>query len=61
MRLLVNHQLIPVAIQPKSISLEQICYKRAQGIAVISLDCLLYSTSKSKDLKLISKSATSVV
>ena len=25
--LLVNRQLIPITIQPKSISLEQICYK----------------------------------
>ena len=32
MRLLVNHQLIPIAIQSKSISLEQICYKRSQCI-----------------------------
>ena len=31
---------IPIAIQPKSISLEQICYKRSQGIAVTSLHCL---------------------
>ena len=61
MRLLVNHQLIPIAIQPKSISLEQICYKRSQGIAVTSLHCLLFSTSKNKDLKQISKSATNVV
>ena len=61
MRLLVNHQLIPIAIQPKSISPEQICYKRSQGIAVTSLHCLLFSTSKNKDLKQISKSATNVV
>ena len=40
MRLLVNNQLIPIAIQPKSISLGQICYKRSQSIAVISLHCL---------------------
>ena len=51
MRLLVNHQLIPIAIQPKSISLEQICYKRSQGIVVTSLHCLLFSTSKSKYLQ----------
>ena len=31
MRLFVNHQLILIAIQPKSISLKQICYKRYQG------------------------------
>ena len=61
MRLLVNHQLIPIAIQPKSISFEQICYKRSQGIAVTSVHCLLFSTSKNKDLKQISKSATNVV
>ena len=36
MRLLLNHQLIPIAIQPKSISLEQISYQRSQGIAVTS-------------------------
>ena len=42
MRLLVNHQLIPIAMQPKSISLEQICYKRSQGIAVTSVHCLLF-------------------
>ena len=60
MRLLDNHQLIPNAIQPKSISLEQICYKRSQGIAVTSLHCLLLSTSKNTDLKRISKSATNV-
>ena len=61
MRLLVNHQIIPIAMQPISISLEQICYKRSQGIAVTSLHCLLFSTSKNKDLKRISKSATNVV
>ena len=59
--LLVNHQLIPIVIQPKSISFEQICYKKCQGIAVTSLNCLLFSTSKNKDLKRISKSATNVV
>ena len=61
MRLLVNHQLIPIAIQPKSISLEQICYKRSQGIAVTSLHCLLFSTSKNKDLKRILKRVTNAV
>ena len=60
-RLLVNHQLISIAIQPKSVSLEQICYKRSQGIAVTSLHCLLFSTSKKSDLKRISKSASNVV
>ena len=48
MRLLVNHQLIPIAIQPKGIFYEQICYKRPQGVAVTSLHCLLFSTSKQK-------------
>ena len=61
MRLLVNYQLIPIAIQLKSISLEHICYKRSQGVAVNSLHCLLFSTSKNKDLKRISKSATNVM
>ena len=61
MQLLVNYQLILIAIQPKSISLEQICYKLSQGIVVTSLHCLLFSTSKNKDLKRISKSATNVV
>ena len=50
MRLLVNHQVILIAIQSKSILLKQICYKGSQGIAVTSLHCLLFSTSK-KDLK----------
>ena len=44
MRLLVNHQLIPIAILPKGISLEQICYEKSQGIAVT----LLYLTSLRK-------------
>ena len=65
MRLQVNHHLIPIAIQSESISLEQICYKRSQGITVTSLYCLLFSTSKKKkkkkDLKQISKSATTTV
>ena len=60
MRLLVNHQLIPIAIQPKSISPEQICYNRSQGIAVTSLHFLLFSTSKNKDIKRISESATNL-
>ena len=66
MRLQVNHHLIPIAIQSESISLEQICYKRSQGITVTSLYCLLFSMSKKKkkkkkDLKQISKSATTAV
>ena len=48
MRLLVNHQLIPIAMQPKRFSLEQICCKRSQGIAVTSLYFLPFSTSKNK-------------
>ena len=51
MQLLVKHQLIPITMQPKSISLEQICYKRSQGTAVASLHCLLSLTSKNKDLR----------
>ena len=43
------------------ISFEQICYKRSQGIDVTSLHCLLFSTSKNKDLKRISKNATDAV
>ena len=61
MRLLVNHQLMQIEIQPKSISLKQIYHERCHGIAVPSLHCLLFSTSKNKDLKRISKSATNVV
>ena len=61
MGLLVNHHLIPIAIQPKSISREQICYKSSQGIAITSLHFLLFLMSKNKDLKRISKSATNVV
>ena len=34
MQLLVNHQLIPIVMQHKSISLEKICYKRSQGIVI---------------------------
>ena len=49
MRLLVNHQSIPIAIQSKSISLEQICYKRSQGIVLTSLH-----ESVIKDLKVLS-------
>ena len=48
MGLLVNHQLVPIAIQPKSISLEQICYKISQGIAVTSLHSLLFRRQKTK-------------
>ena len=61
MRLLINHQLSPIAIQPKSISHEQICYKRSQGIDVTSVHCLLFSMSKNKDLKRFSINAINVV
>ena len=61
MRLLVNDQLNVIAIQSKSISLEQICYKRSQGIFEPSLQYLLFSTSKNKNLKRISKRATNVL
>ena len=60
-RLMVSHQLIPIAIQFNSISIEQICHKRFQGIGVTSLHFLLFSTSKNEDLKRISKSATNLV
>ena len=33
----INHHLFPIAIQLKSILLEQFCYKRSQGIAVTLL------------------------
>ena len=46
MRLLVNHQIIPIAMQPISNSLEQICFKRSQGIAVTSLHGLLFFNVK---------------
>ena len=49
--LLVNHQLIPITIQPKSISLEQICYKKPQGIAVTSLHCLVFCDVKKQRSK----------
>ena len=53
-RLLVNHQLVTMEIQPKSISLDQACYKSC--FTVTSLHCLLSSTSKNKYLKRISTS-----
>ena len=61
MRLLVNYQLIPIAIRSESISFRQIRYKISQGIAVTSLHGLLLSTSEKKDLKQISKKTTNVV
>ena len=51
MRLLVNYQLIPIAIQPESIAREQIFYKRSQSIAFTSRHCILFLMSKNKDLK----------
>ena len=38
MRLLVNNQLIPISIQSKSISLEQICYCRNFTVLCSFLD-----------------------
>ena len=61
MQLLVNYQLILIAIEPKRISLEQFCYKRSQGIGITSMDCLLFLMSKNKDLKRISESPTNEV
>ena len=62
MLLLVNHQPIPLSIEPKSISPEQSCYNEiAQAIAETSTYCLTFSTSKNKDLKRISKSANNIV
>ena len=58
MRELVNQQLVPIAIQPKNINFEQMFYKRSQGIAATSPHFLLFSVTKNKDLKRISKSAT---
>ena len=49
MRLMVNHRLVLIAIQSKSISLEQICYKRSKGIVVTSLHCGLFLTSETKN------------
>ena len=48
MPLLVNHLFIPIVMLSKSISLEQICYKKSQGIVVNPLHCLLFSTSKKR-------------
>ena len=61
MQMLTNHQLILITIQHKIISIEQVFYKRSQGIAVNSLHCLLCLTPKKKDLKRISTSAANVV
>ena len=52
-KLLVDNQLIPLPIRPKSISFEESCYKRSQvkKIAVTLLYCLRFSTSKDKGPK----------
>ena len=60
MRLVVNHQLIPIILQPESIFLDQICNEIGQGIAVTSLHYLLFSAPKNRDLKQIPKSPTNV-
>ena len=57
---MVNQQPIPIAVQSKSISLEQICYKRSQGIVVTALHCFLFPTSKNKGLKRTSKSTVRI-
>ena len=57
-QLLVNHQLIPFSICPKSISLEQSCNEKPPTIVVTSI---LFSTLKKKDLNLIWKIATNIV
>ena len=46
MRLLVNHQLISLAKQPKSVSLEQICYTISQDVTVTSLKFLHLDDNK---------------
>ena len=51
MRLKVNRQLIPIAIQPQDISLQQNCYKRSPGIEVTSLYCLFCSNVKKETPK----------
>ena len=43
------------------VSLEQICYERSQAIVVASVDSPLFSKSKNKDLRRISKSTANVV
>ena len=60
MRLLVNHQLIQIAMQSKSISLEKIGYKRSQGIAVTSLHSSFFDV-KNKDKNESRKIVTNVV
>ena len=48
MQLLVNSQLVPTTMQPKSISFEQICHKRSQGIVVTSLHSLHFRLEKQR-------------
>ena len=55
MRWLVNHQLTPIQIQPKSKSL--LSKSVTKDLNVLPLYCLPFSTSKNKDLQQISKSA----
>ena len=52
MRLLVNHQLIQIAMQSKSISLEKISYKRSQGIAVTSLYSSFFDVKKQRQKRI---------
>ena len=59
MTLLVNHHLIPITIQPQSISYEQICYKRSQGIGLTALFSFL--DVRKQEPKANFKSATNVV
>ena len=61
MPLMVNYQLTSFLIRRKTISLKESCYKRFQVFALTSLIILFFSTSKSKDLKRISKIASDVV
>ena len=52
MQLLVNHQLIPFSIWPKSFSSEQSWCKRSETIVVTSLYCcIIIVVSKNKSLK----------
>ena len=55
----INHHLFPIAIQLKSILLEQFCYKRSQGIAVTVLSSF-FNVKKQRPKK-IKKSTTNAV
>ena len=58
MQLLVNHQLIPFSIWPKSFSSEQSWCKRSETIVLTSLYCcIIIAVSKNKSLKWILKCA----